>query len=183
MSCDKLIIIIGKTTEIILQFSQGMCLILNNLMFWNTCLFSAKKGHILKNKEKNKCVCINEIMRFIIMKMKMKTKKRLHGYDYCLRYTLIQLYHASNFTRDNEMSRVNTFLSNTFISNARLKFAKYQAHHREAKLFLYESLLNLACLRSRAQLATNKKQKSFWLPQQQLAGNLVLVFNLFLICN
>ena len=70
--------------------------------------------------------------------MKMKTKKRLHGYDYCLRYTLIQLYHTSNFTRDNEMSRVNTFLSNTFISNARLKFAKY----REAKLFLYESLLN-----------------------------------------
>ena len=100
------------------------------------------KVHILKNKEKNKCVCINEIIRLIIMKMKMKTKKRLHGYDYCLRYTLIQLYHTSNFTRDNEMSRVNTFLSNTFISNARLKFAKYQAHHREAKLFLYESLLN-----------------------------------------
>ena len=96
------------------------------------------KAHILKNKEKNKCVCINEIIRLIIMKMKMKTKKRLHGYDYCLRYTLIQLYHTSNFTRDNEMSRVNTFLSNTFISNARLKFAKY----REAKFFLYESLLN-----------------------------------------
>ena len=96
------------------------------------------KAHILKNKEENKCVCINEIIWLIIMKMKMKTKKRLHGYDYCLRYTLIQLYHTSNFTRDNEMSRVNTFLSNTFISNARLKFAKY----REAKLFLYESLLN-----------------------------------------
>ena len=98
------------------------------------------KAHILKNKEKKKCFCINEIIRLIIMKMKIKTKKRLHGYDYCLRYTFIQLYHTSNFSRDNEMSRVNTFLSNTFISNARLKFAKYQAHHREAKL--YESLLN-----------------------------------------
>ena len=36
-------------------------------------------GHILKNKQKNKCVCIHEIMRLIIMKMKMK--KRSHRYD------------------------------------------------------------------------------------------------------
>ena len=33
-------------------------------------------GHILKNKQKNKCVCTREIIRLIIMKMKMKMKKK-----------------------------------------------------------------------------------------------------------
>ena len=32
-------------------------------------------GHILKNKQKYKCVCIHEIIRLITMKMKMKIKK------------------------------------------------------------------------------------------------------------
>ena len=31
-------------------------------------------GHILKNNQKNKYVCIREIIRLIIMKMKMKMK-------------------------------------------------------------------------------------------------------------
>ena len=38
-------------------------------------------GHILKNKQKNKCVCLHEIIRLIIMEMKMKTKERSHRYD------------------------------------------------------------------------------------------------------
>ena len=38
-------------------------------------------GHILKNKQNNKCVCIHEIIRLIIMKMKMKMKNRSHRYD------------------------------------------------------------------------------------------------------
>ena len=38
-------------------------------------------GHILKNKQKSKWVCIHEIMRLIIMKMTMKTKNRSHRYD------------------------------------------------------------------------------------------------------
>ena len=29
-------------------------------------------GHILKSKQKNKCVCIHEILQLIIIKMKMK---------------------------------------------------------------------------------------------------------------
>ena len=37
-------------------------------------------GHILKNKQKNKCVCFYEIMRLIIMKMEMKLKNRSHRY-------------------------------------------------------------------------------------------------------
>ena len=38
-------------------------------------------GHILKNEQKNKCVCINEIIRLIIMKMKMEIKNISHRYD------------------------------------------------------------------------------------------------------
>ena len=35
-------------------------------------------GHVLKNNQKNKCICIHEIIRLIIMKMKMKMKKKFH---------------------------------------------------------------------------------------------------------
>ena len=38
-------------------------------------------GHIPKNKQKNKCVCIHEIIRLIIMKMKIKMKNRSHRYN------------------------------------------------------------------------------------------------------
>ena len=38
-------------------------------------------GHTLKNKQNNKCVCIHEIMRLIIMEMKMKKKNRSHKHD------------------------------------------------------------------------------------------------------
>ena len=37
--------------------------------------------HILKNKQKNKCVCIHQIIQLIIMKMKVKMKNRSHRYD------------------------------------------------------------------------------------------------------
>ena len=37
--------------------------------------------HILKNKQKDKCVCSHEILRLIAMKMKMNMKKRSHRYD------------------------------------------------------------------------------------------------------
>ena len=35
-------------------------------------------GHTLKNKQKNKCVCIHETVRLIIIIMKMKMKNRSH---------------------------------------------------------------------------------------------------------
>ena len=38
-------------------------------------------GDVLKNKQKNKCVFIHNIMRLIILKMKMKVKNRSHRYD------------------------------------------------------------------------------------------------------
>ena len=37
--------------------------------------------HILKNKQNNKCVRIHEIMRLIVMKMKMKMKNISHIHD------------------------------------------------------------------------------------------------------
>ena len=36
--------------------------------------------YILKNNQKNKCICIHEIIRLIIIKMKMKMKNRSHRY-------------------------------------------------------------------------------------------------------
>ena len=38
-------------------------------------------GHILKNKQKNMYVCIHEIVRLIIIKVKMIMKFRSHRYD------------------------------------------------------------------------------------------------------
>ena len=40
-----------------------------------------KVRHILKTKQKNKYVCIHEIIRLMIMKIKMKMKNRSHRYD------------------------------------------------------------------------------------------------------
>ena len=37
-------------------------------------------GHILKYKQNNKCICIHETIRLIIIKMKMKMKNRSHRY-------------------------------------------------------------------------------------------------------
>ena len=37
--------------------------------------------YILKSKQKNKCVGIHEIIRLIIMKMKVKMKNKSHRYD------------------------------------------------------------------------------------------------------
>ena len=35
-------------------------------------------GLVLKNNQKNKCIYINEIIRLIVIKMKMKIKNRSH---------------------------------------------------------------------------------------------------------
>ena len=41
----------------------------------------SKKYSTLKNKQKNKCACIHEIIPLIMMKRKMKMKNRSHRYD------------------------------------------------------------------------------------------------------
>ena len=44
-------------------------------------LSSKSIWHVLKNKQKNKSICIYEIKRLIIMNMKVKMKNRSHRYD------------------------------------------------------------------------------------------------------
>ena len=50
-----------------LQFENYSC--------FSSTLLSKNNGTYPKNKQKNKCVCIHEVIRLIIMKMKMKMKK------------------------------------------------------------------------------------------------------------
>ena len=45
------------------------------------CNYPQIIGYILKNKQKNKCDCILEIIRLIITKMKMKMKNTSDRYD------------------------------------------------------------------------------------------------------
>ena len=45
------------------------------LLFENYSHSSSTLGHILKNKEKNNCACVHEIMRLIIMKMKNRSHR------------------------------------------------------------------------------------------------------------
>ena len=53
-------------------------------------------GHILKNKQKNKCACIHEIRRLTIIKMKMKMKNTSHKYN-INRATLRHRYKYSKY--------------------------------------------------------------------------------------
>ena len=50
-----------------LQFENYSC--------FSSTLLSKNNGTYSKNKQKDKCVCIHEVIRLIIMKMKMKMKK------------------------------------------------------------------------------------------------------------
>ena len=52
-----------------------------NYSYSSSTISSKIIGHILKNKQKNKCVCIHEITRLIIMKIMMEMKNRSHRYD------------------------------------------------------------------------------------------------------
>ena len=42
---------------------------------------SKTKEYILKNTQRNKCICIHEIIGLIIKNIKMKLKNRSHTYD------------------------------------------------------------------------------------------------------
>ena len=53
-------------------------------------------GYILKNKPKSECVCIHEIMRLIVMKMKMKNRSH--------RYNLIGLDMDANIVNKRSVS-------------------------------------------------------------------------------
>ena len=58
------------------QHPEAELLLFENYSYsWST-LSSKIIGHILTNKQKNKCVCIHDIIRVSIIKMKMKMKNR-----------------------------------------------------------------------------------------------------------
>ena len=54
---------------------------LKTIQILHSRYYSKLIGHILKYKKKNNSVCIHEIIRLIIMKMKMKIKNRSYRYD------------------------------------------------------------------------------------------------------
>ena len=52
------------------------------LLLENYPRYSYTSSHkIIDHKQKNKCVCIHQIIQLIIMKMKVKMKNRSHRYD------------------------------------------------------------------------------------------------------
>ena len=63
------------------QHPEAELLLFENFSHSSSVLFSKSNMAYSKNKQKNKCVCIHEIMRLIIMKLKMKMKNRSHRYD------------------------------------------------------------------------------------------------------
>ena len=59
----------------------GLLLFNENYSYsWST-LSSKTIGHTLKNKQKNKCVCINQITRLTTMKMKIKMENRSNRHN------------------------------------------------------------------------------------------------------
>ena len=56
-------------------------MLIENHSHSSSTLSSKNNRTYSKNKQKNTCVCIHEIIRFIIMKMRIKMKNRSHRYD------------------------------------------------------------------------------------------------------
>ena len=63
------------------QHPETELLLFENLHIFHQRYHPKIIEHILKTKQKNKCVCMHEIIRFILMKKKMKIKKRSHRYN------------------------------------------------------------------------------------------------------
>ena len=70
-----------KDQENTKQHPQVDLLLFHNFSRSSYTSSSKYNGTYSKNKEKNKCVCIHEIVQLIIMKMKMEMKKKSHKYD------------------------------------------------------------------------------------------------------
>ena len=62
------------------QHPAAELLLYENYSHSSSTLSSKNSRTYSENKQNNKCVRIHEIIRLIIMKMKMKMKNRLHRY-------------------------------------------------------------------------------------------------------
>ena len=63
------------------QHPEAEFLLFENYSHSSSILSPKTIGYTLKNKQKNKCICVHKIMRLIIMKMKMKIRNESHRYD------------------------------------------------------------------------------------------------------
>lgn len=63
------------------QHPKAQLLLFKNFSHSSFTLPSKITRHILRNKQNNKCICIHEIIRLIIMNMNMKMKNRSRRYD------------------------------------------------------------------------------------------------------
>ena len=66
-------------------------------------------GYILKNKQKNKCGTVHEIIQLIIMKMKMKMKNKSHRYD----INRPRTRHGHKYSKYRKCLILTVLLSNT----------------------------------------------------------------------
>ena len=60
---------------------EAELLLFENYSHSSSTLSSKNNRTYSKKKQKNKCLCIHEIIWFVVMKMRMKTKNRSHRYD------------------------------------------------------------------------------------------------------
>ena len=60
---------------------EAELLLFENYSHSSSTLSSKNNRTYSKKKQKNKCLCIHEIIWFVVMKMKMKMKNRSHRYD------------------------------------------------------------------------------------------------------
>ena len=63
------------------QYPEAELLLFENYLHSSSGNHQKITGHVLKNKLKNKCVCIHEIIRLIITRMKMRIKTTSHSYN------------------------------------------------------------------------------------------------------
>ena len=103
-------------------------------------------GHILKNKQKNKCVCFHEIIRLIIMKMEMKMKNKSHRYD----INRSRSRHGHKYCKFKKCLRV-IILETQFtkkLSSTEAKLKKTVAYKKACtlKVLLQESILSFCIL-------------------------------------
>ena len=105
-------------------------------------------GHILKNKQKSKCACIQDIILltyYILLTIHIDTSS--NQIKVRAMNTICSSAYANIFMGKFEKLHIHVclYISNTFISNVRLKLAKNQAdakQHPEAELLLFENYLH-----------------------------------------
>ena len=72
---------VAKNQTKVTQYPEAKLLLFEDYLLFSTTLSSKSNKVYSKIVQNSKCVCFNEIISLIIMKMKMKMKKRSQRYD------------------------------------------------------------------------------------------------------